>query len=168
MKNTIVLLPAVLLLAGCATMQTPQQARTAQAAQTQEQMIARENQLRMSGRIESLEMEIGRLSQELDAMRGQFDMRCAAIEQKSEADKREMVSKITAELDRMIKQAAPAPATQTATKTSGYGYEHIVRPGETLSTIAKAYNVTTKAIIDANKISNPNILSVGQKLFIPE
>jgi len=167
MKKTILLLPSVMLITGCETLQTTQ-SRSNYAAQTQEQRIARENMNRLNGRVENLEMEINRISQDLDQLRMQLDSRCAAIEQKSETDKREMITRITAELERMIKQATPAPASTAGAKTSAYGYEHVVRPGETLSTIAKAYNVTTKAIIDSNKIKNPNVLSVGQKLFIPE
>ncbi|MDQ8180980.1 LysM peptidoglycan-binding domain-containing protein [Pelagicoccus sp. SDUM812005] len=44
---------------------------------------------------------------------------------------------------------------------------HSVRKGETLTEIAQAYKVTVQAIKDANKLSNANTLSVGQKLNIP-
>jgi LysM repeat protein len=131
----------------------------------QDQLIAQENQRRMAGRIETLEMEISRISRELDALRSDLDRRLATIEQKSEADKRELIARLSGELDNLVKQVAATPAP---TGGSAYGYEHIVRPGETLSTIAKAYNVTTQAIIQANRIKNPDRLSVGQKLFIPE
>ncbi|MGE4488018.1 MAG: LysM peptidoglycan-binding domain-containing protein [Kiritimatiellales bacterium] len=164
MKKIFFVLLGAGLLTGCETIQL--QTRADRAAMTQDQLMAQENQRRLTGRIESLEMEISQLTRDLDTLRSQFDSRCAAIEQKSEADKREMVAKLSSELERLIKQATPA--APAGGSSSAYGYEHIVRPGETLSTIAKAYNVSTKAIISANKISNPNVLSVGQKLFIPE
>lgn len=154
---------AALLFSGCETIQI--QTRADRMALTQDELIAQENQRRMAGRLETLEMEIGRISRDLDTIRGQFEGRCASIEQKTEADKREMIARLTAELERLLKKAAPAPAPAAK---SAYGYEHIVRQGETLSTIAKAYNVTTKAIMEANRIQNANLLSVGQKLFIPE
>ncbi len=44
---------------------------------------------------------------------------------------------------------------------------HIVQPGETMGTIARQYGVTINAIAEANDISNPNVLSVGQELMIP-
>jgi len=46
---------------------------------------------------------------------------------------------------------------------------HRVRRGETLATIARKYGVSVKAIsgISANKISNPNRISVGKYLLIP-
>lgn len=166
MKNVSIALPiAVLLLAGCQTYQ-PQ---TTQARTTQDQLIQQENQRRMAGRIETLELEIDRISRELDNLRRTFESRAAALEQKSEADKQELINRLTAQLEKLLAQK-PDP-TPTAPASSGgnvYGYEHVVRQGETLSTIAKAYNVSTKAIIDANNIKNPDRLSIGQKLFIPE
>ncbi|MDK2858207.1 MAG: hypothetical protein PWQ29_714 [Verrucomicrobiota bacterium] len=163
MKKLFFTLFAAGLLSGCETVQL--QSRSSRAARTQEQLIAQENQQRMNGRIETLEMEVGRISRDLDALSNRLDSRCAAIEQKSEADKREMINRLSAELQTLIKQSS-APAAPAG--GGSYGYEHIVRPGETISTIAKAYNVTAKAIIDANHIQNPNILSVGQKLYIPQ
>ena len=42
-----------------------------------------------------------------------------------------------------------------------------MQSGETLSSIARRYGVTSTAIARANALSNPNALSVGQKLKIP-
>jgi LysM repeat protein len=166
MKNLLFILPStILLLAGCQTYQ-PQ---TSRARTTQDQLIQQENQRRMAGRIETLELEIDRISRELDNLRRNFEVRSAAIEQKSEADKQELINRLTAQLEKLLAQKpTPAPATPTSTGGNVTGYEHVVRQGETLSTIAKAYNVTTKAIINANQIKNPDRLSIGQKLFIPE
>ena len=44
---------------------------------------------------------------------------------------------------------------------------HVVRRGETLSTIAAKYGTTVSAIARANGITNPNLIYVGQKLRIP-
>lgn len=43
---------------------------------------------------------------------------------------------------------------------------YIVKKGDTLSKIAKMYNTTYKKIALDNKIANPNIIYVGQKLII--
>jgi LysM repeat protein len=53
-----------------------------------------------------------------------------------------------------------APVTSTA-KT------HIVRKGESLSLIALKYRVSKESIIQANKLSNPNMLRAGKRLEIP-
>lgn len=152
-------------LTGCETV--PYQTRATRAALTQDQLIAQENQRRLTGRLETLEMQVGQLSRDLDTLRRQLDARCAAIEQKSEADKREMVARLSAELDKLMKQTA-APAPRIPAASSARGIEHTVRPGETLYIISKAYGVSSKTIIDLNNIQDPDRLSVGQKLFIPQ
>lgn len=47
------------------------------------------------------------------------------------------------------------------------GGVHVVQRGETLSQIARAYGVSTAALAQANGISNPNFIYVGQRLTIP-
>lgn len=166
MKKLFIPLLATGLLSGCQTYQA--QSHTAQARQTQDQLIQQENQRRMAGRIETLEIEIGRISHELDNLRKTMDARYTNLERKTEDDKREMIARLTSQLEKLLAQATPPVQTQPTPSENAYGYEHIVQKGETLSTIAKAYNVTTKAIISANKIKDPDRVSVGQKLFIPE
>lgn len=165
MKKLIFMLMTAGLLTGCETM--PYQITTPadRASMTQDQLIARENQQQLMGRIQTLEMQMNQMSSDLNTLRSQLDSRCAAIEQKSAADKQEMVANLSSQLDKLMKQAsAPRPAAAP----SGRGIEHVVQPGETLYIISKAYNVSTKTIIDVNKIQDPSRLSVGQKLFIPQ
>jgi len=45
--------------------------------------------------------------------------------------------------------------------------EHIVQRGETLSLIAARYGTTWQAIAQANRLANPNLIRVGQRLTIP-
>ncbi|MCD6290249.1 MAG: LysM peptidoglycan-binding domain-containing protein [Anaerolineae bacterium] len=45
---------------------------------------------------------------------------------------------------------------------------HIVQPGEYLSLIAARYGTTVQAIVQANGLSNPNLIYVGQRLIIPQ
>jgi LysM repeat protein/predicted nucleic acid-binding Zn ribbon protein len=44
---------------------------------------------------------------------------------------------------------------------------HTVKSGETVSTIAKLYGTTTKAILDANGLKSNSIISIDQELIIP-
>ena len=44
---------------------------------------------------------------------------------------------------------------------------HVVKRGENLSSIARMYGVTADAIAQANNITNPNLIYVGQRLRIP-
>jgi hypothetical protein len=165
MNKAALTLPIILILAGCETMPYQLVTPSDRASMTQDQLIALENQRRLAGRMDALEGEIGRISRDLDTLRSQLDSRCAAIEQKSEADKREMVARLSGELDKLMKQAT---ASRPAPAPSSRGIEHAVQPGETLYIISKAYGVSSKTIIDLNNIADPNRLSVGQKLFIPQ
>ncbi len=44
---------------------------------------------------------------------------------------------------------------------------HTVQSGESLGKIATAYGLTTAALANANGISNPDMIRVGQKMVIP-
>ncbi len=55
----------------------------------------------------------------------------------------------------------PPPPPQPA---PGY---HIVRPHETLYSISRLYGVSVWALAAANHLANPNIIYVGQRLYIP-
>jgi murein DD-endopeptidase MepM/ murein hydrolase activator NlpD len=44
---------------------------------------------------------------------------------------------------------------------------HVVAPGETLSGIAARYRSTSRAVADANGITNRNLVRIGQRLTIP-
>lgn len=51
----------------------------------------------------------------------------------------------------------PPPATATT---------YTVKSGDTLYSIASRYKTTVSRLVQVNNISNPNVLSVGQKLTI--
>lgn len=57
--------------------------------------------------------------------------------------------------------------TETTAPPAGT-IEHTVRSGESLYTIAQRYSVTIQQIVDANELADPNRLSVGQVLLIPQ
>ena len=44
---------------------------------------------------------------------------------------------------------------------------HVVASGETLGGIARRYGLTIADIVEANNLTNPNALSIGQELLIP-
>jgi LysM repeat protein len=50
----------------------------------------------------------------------------------------------------------------------GYGYKYyVVKPGDTVYSIAMHYGVAPQAIVYLNHLANPNAITVGQKLRIP-
>lgn len=58
-------------------------------------------------------------------------------------------------------------ATTTATTSAPTSRTHTVKPGETLTKIARQYSVTPEAIIKANRLKDPSVVRVGSKLSIP-
>ena len=50
--------------------------------------------------------------------------------------------------------------------TGGSVLPYRVQPGDSLSVIAKKYNVTVEQLVRWNNIQDPNILTVGQQLKI--
>lgn len=59
--------------------------------------------------------------------------------------------------------AAQAPAPPLAKG----GIYHVVKPGETLYRIGKAYDSSYAELARANQLKDPNHIRVGQRLFIP-
>lgn len=159
------------LLTGCMTYQSPTANRQTMS-QREDMRQAQEKLRRASGDIESLRMEVERLSGEVDKLnqlrandQAVLDSKVKELTAAQARDKKEIIAALSARIEQLLKNAAPAASASTG---SEYGIEHVVQPGETLSAIAQAYGVSTRAIISANKLKNPNRLSVGQKLFIPQ
>jgi LysM repeat protein len=67
--------------------------------------------------------------------------------------------------NRRLRQDLEALRTSVASMATGYTHE--VKRGETLAKIAQQYGVTVADIVQANGISNPNIIAVGKTLTIP-
>jgi LysM repeat protein len=70
----------------------------------------------------------------------------------------------------------PAPAnlssmtpnpTAPAAQPTREGTTYVVQPGDTLYTIAVRFGVSLQALIEANRIEDPNQLQAGQVLVIP-
>jgi nucleoid-associated protein YgaU len=171
--NYLLLIATAGMLTGCVTYQSPADA-TRQAARQREEARQSQERLRsVSGNLETLQMELERLSGELERMRQlrdsdvtQLDAKIDQLAAAQARDKKEIVAVLGKQIEKLLKDAtASAPAHSGGGE---YVTEHVVRGGETLSAIAKAYNVSSKSITDFNKLQNPNRLTVGQKLLIPQ
>src|SRR5690606_16422735 len=62
---------------------------------------------------------------------------------------------------------APAAATPRLASVPSDAYVHVIESGESLYTIARRYDVTAQAIVQANGFSSPDKIFVGQKVVIP-
>jgi len=63
--------------------------------------------------------------------------------------------------------AAPVRRTEPKPQSSADGVRHVVKAGETLSTIARQYGVKQSEIAVANSIANPQLIRAGTELVIP-
>lgn len=69
--------------------------------------------------------------------------------------------------DSSVQKVADKPSNQTFVASASIGKTHTVRSGETLYAIARRYGVAGHELIAANRLDNPNVLKVDQKLVIP-
>ena len=92
-----------------------------------------------------------------------------------------LTSSVSGNSQPMSAQPAPA-AVQLASKPANLGqtapssnlvsvppnaYVHVIESGESLYTIARRYDVTAQAIVQANGFASPDKIYVGQKIVIP-
>jgi len=75
-----------------------------------------------------------------------------------------------AALDALAKGQASRPKVQAnfSDDFPKQGINYTVQSGDTLSAIAQRHNARVQDIVNANKISDPTRLRVGQNLFIPQ
>lgn len=168
--STLLSIPLVALLAGCETLQTPQQRQQTAARQQAAARHADEQLHRLKGQLESVEMENARLMQEVNQLREEIRAYSSQIAQLN-SSMRSLEAKQAQEMNELIRRVESllkkSVASRPSTPSRGAGREHVVESGHTLSAIASAYGTTVKAIKQANNLKSDNIY-VGQKLFIPE
>jgi LysM repeat protein len=67
----------------------------------------------------------------------------------------------------LLPPPTPGPGLEPTPEPFPGRYVCVVQPGDTLLTIARRFNVTLRAIIEANQIEDPNLIQPGQRLIIP-
>jgi len=65
-----------------------------------------------------------------------------------------------------VNSSVPMQASAAAA-SAGSGGVHVIESGESLYAIARRYNTTAQAIVQANGMSSPDKIFVGQRLTIP-
>ena len=175
----LLLLPA--MVGGCTTMEAQNRERAAHQAEVS---YMQEQNRKLSGRIDDLELQIDQLHRDLDRVResarlgqdaerkasdqrlDQLEQQLAQLNQARAGDRQQIVDQLSKQMAKVMQSARPAAPSRSG--VSEYGREHLVEPGQTLSEIARAYGVSIQAVIKANNMSNPNALRAGQTLFIPD
>ena len=63
--------------------------------------------------------------------------------------------------------AVGAASTVWLSASAAHAGTHVVRPGETLSSIASRYRTSVSRLVAVNDLSNPNFIAAGQRLRVP-
>ena len=177
--RTFLALAAAALLAAVAPAQRAvgsayaQQAQALRELQYQVQTLAarfdaiEQRQSSLAARIAALERGSGdsglASKDEVAALRSDL----AAVRSAQGRLRDEIVEDLSARISAIAKRQEQARAAE-ARERQRSGYSHTVEAGQTLSAIALAYKVSVKAIMQANNITDPTKLRVGQTLFIPD
>jgi nucleoid-associated protein YgaU len=123
--------------------------------------VVREDQRRLYGMIQETQKTLVAVNARLDRL----EQRLGGL--------------VTGEIERLVaKINRSAPSANTSSDSAGDGAasrewsgavqgEYTVVSGDTLSTIAQAFGITTKKLMQANSLKD-DIIRVGQKLIIPE
>lgn len=154
----------------------------------------REDIRELKQRVGELSLAIEQLSRENAALQSKANQGYATIEQLNKAiadlnrtvqgdlaeQKREILTQVAGQLEKMGKQTNAAlealaknQATRPAVQTSfaedfpKQGVNYTVQAGDTLSAIAQKNGARMQDIINANKLTDPTKIRVGQTLFIP-
>ena len=155
--------------------------------QTREDILVLQEKVEhLAARVDAMETEVECIQQELQQQAAAnsadrsrtaaaFEQRVAdlektlaRLEKERAADRQAIIDQLSRKIAELLRKSGSAPTGRRVNRGSDYGYEHVVKAGETLSEIAAAYGVTVRSIVEANDIPNPDRLRVGQKLFIPE
>jgi LysM repeat protein len=65
-----------------------------------------------------------------------------------------------------VRRSAAVPARTPASRRAGTVVRHRVRPGDTLSTLARRYGTTTAALAAANRLPSPHVIRIGETLVV--
>jgi len=155
----------------------------------------RQDVMLLNQRVGELTMAVERLDRENESLKANARQNFATVEQlnRSIADvnrtmqaalldqKREILAQVAGQLeklgkqtnsalDAMAKNQATRPVVQTTFSDDfpKEGVNYTVQAGDTLAVIAKNNSAKLQDIINANKISDPTKIRVGQTLFIPQ
>ena len=155
----------------------------------------REDVRLLTQRVGELSLTVEQLTSDNTALQAKTKQSFVTLEQlnKSIADinhtmqsalaeqKRETLNQVGGQIERLAKQTQAAidavaknQATRPAVQTNfteefpKEGVNYTVQSGDTLAVIARKNNAKLQDIINANKISDPTKIRVGQTLFVPQ
>ena len=112
--------------------------------------------------VDTLSLKIDGLTRELSELRRKVGSNTAEPEAKPAP-----APSPSAETLPVPKEPLPPQPEVRAAEATGGGVKHIVAKGESLTSIAKQYNIPVATLQSANKIQDARKLQIGQVLTIP-
>src|SRR4051812_19271589 len=161
----------------------------------QELFNLREDVRLLTQRVGELQLTVEQLNRDNNSLQAKTNQSFVTLEQLNRAiadlnrstqsslaeQKRETLEVVSSRIERLAKQTqaavdavAKGQATRPAVQTSfsddfsKEGVNYTVQSGDSLAVIARKNNAKMQDIINANKISDPTKIRVGQTLFIPQ
>lgn len=154
----------------------------------------REDLRMLNQRVGEMQMTVEQLSREKEALQAKTSQTYVTLEQMNRAladlsrtlqgsmgdQRREILQQVATQIERLGKQTnaaldalaknqATRPPVQTTFSEDfpQQGVNYTVQAGDTVSSIAQKNGARMQDIINANKLSDPTKIRVGQTLFIP-
>lgn len=154
----------------------------------------RQDVMLLTQRVGELTLSVEQLTRDNTALQAQASRSYATVEQLNKAvadmnrtlqvelgeQKREVLAQVASQmeklgrqtnaaLDALAKNQATRPTVQTTFSEDfpREGLTYTVQAGDTLGEIARKHGARLQDIVNANKISDPTRIRVGQSLFIP-
>ncbi|MDD5644199.1 MAG: LysM peptidoglycan-binding domain-containing protein [bacterium] len=123
-----------------------------------------------SGAEIELRNSLKEIADELAALKkevGKLNLLYSSLEKKLDAKIAAVVNEVAAENEEIRKEIKAVKSAKSRTADQA-GDTHTVKSGETLSAIAKSYGVTIVSLMEANDISDPNMIKIGDRIVIPK
>jgi LysM repeat protein len=179
----------------CALMVVLASVASAQVGDSRAELAAlRQDVMLLTQRVSELTLSVEQLTRDNSSLQQQASRSYATVEQLNKAiadmnrtlqaelvdQKKEVLAQVASQLEKLGRQTNAAldalaknQATRPVVQTSfsedfpKEGVTYTVQSGDTLGEIARKHGARLQDIVNANKISDPTRIRVGQSLFIP-
>lgn len=119
----------------------------------------------IAGRVSNLDERSAEANAEIRKARDAAD----AQDRQRETDREELLKRMNVILEEVVRENAALRERIDKLESSAFtfGQIHRVKQGESVASIASKYGVAPEAIVEANDLSDANLIHVGQELLIP-
>ncbi len=140
----------------------------------------------LAGKLEALQKQINSVDQKISKIQSEqqqlqayvqktFQDQSKALQAQRNSDQATtekklniILEEVSKENNRLWQEIQRSSRTSSSSSNFANGDSYIVQPGDSLSKIAARLGVSAQALAQANNITNPSSIRVGQKLVIPK